>query len=78
MASHGISWVPEAHVRFGSLDFIITIEGELVRAFAPQPPPATGLDAIVKALQDLRLSTLGVRTPERHQILDFDFGRLER
>jgi hypothetical protein len=36
-------------VHFGSLDFIITTEGELVRALAPQPPPATGLDAIVKA-----------------------------
>jgi hypothetical protein len=36
-------------VHFGSLDFIITTEEELVRALAPQPPPATGLDAIVKA-----------------------------
>jgi hypothetical protein len=35
MASHGISWVLKAHVRFGSLDFVITTEGELVRAFAP-------------------------------------------
>jgi hypothetical protein len=30
MASHGIDWTPGAHVRFRSLDFIITIEGELV------------------------------------------------
>ena len=32
MASHGISWVPDAHVRFGDLDFIVTAEGELVWA----------------------------------------------
>ena len=32
MASHGISWVPGAHVRFGNLDFIVTLEGELALA----------------------------------------------
>jgi hypothetical protein len=37
-------------VRFGSLDFIVATEGELVRALAPQPPLANGLDAIVEAL----------------------------
>ena len=31
MASHGISWVSGAHVRFGDLDFIVTVEGELAR-----------------------------------------------
>jgi hypothetical protein len=50
MASRGISWVLGAHVRFGSLDFIVATEGELVRALAPQPPLANGLDAIVEAL----------------------------
>ena len=34
MANHGISWVPGAHVRFGSLDFIITVGGELALAHA--------------------------------------------
>ena len=29
MASHGVSWVPGAYVRFGDLDFIVTMEGEL-------------------------------------------------
>ena len=29
MVNHDISWVLSAHVRFGDLDFIITVEGEL-------------------------------------------------
>ena len=32
MANHNVSWVPGAHVRFGSLDFVITMGGELVQA----------------------------------------------
>jgi hypothetical protein len=36
MASHDIDWTPSAHVRFESLDFIITIEGELARAPTPR------------------------------------------
>jgi hypothetical protein len=32
MASHGIDWILGAHVRFRSLDFIVTLEGELVQA----------------------------------------------
>ena len=34
MASHGISWVLGAHVRFGNLDFIITMGGDLALAHA--------------------------------------------
>jgi hypothetical protein len=34
MAGHGISWIPGTHVRFGTLDFIVITEGELVRALA--------------------------------------------
>ena len=33
MASHEISWVLSTHVRFGDLDFIVMVEGEL--AWAP-------------------------------------------
>ena len=45
MASHGISWVPGAHVRFGDLDFIITMGGELALAHvAIQPLPSIGLN----------------------------------
>jgi hypothetical protein len=30
MASHDIDWTPGAHMCFGSLDFVVTMEGELV------------------------------------------------
>ena len=54
MASHNISWVPGAHVRFENLDFIITTEEELVRTpVIIQPLHSTGLDAIAEALEDL-------------------------
>ena len=54
MASHGVSWVPGAHVRFGNLDFIIMMEGELVRApVIVQPLHSAGLDAIAEALEEL-------------------------
>ena len=32
MASHNLSWVPGAHMRFGDLDFIFMMEGELAMA----------------------------------------------
>ena len=45
MASHDISWVPGAHVRFGDLDFIITVGGELTLAHAAiQPLPSIDVD----------------------------------
>ena len=54
MASHGVSWVPGAHVRFGNLDFIITAEGELAQVpTTVQPLHSAGLDAIAKALEEL-------------------------
>ena len=41
MASHDISWVLGAHVRFGDLDFIITVGGELALAHTGiQPLPS--------------------------------------
>ena len=53
MASHGVSWVPGAHVHFGNLDFIITTEGEVEQApAAVQPLHSTGLDTIVEALEE--------------------------
>jgi hypothetical protein len=30
MASPGIDWILGGHMRFGNLDFIVTLEGELV------------------------------------------------
>ena len=79
MASHNISWVPSAHVRFGNLDFTVTMEGELVRApIVVQPLHSTGLDTIAEALEELWLHALEAHTPGSSQLLGFDYGRLER
>ena len=54
MASHGVSWVPGAHVRFRDLDFIITMEEELAQAPAAiQPLHSANLDTITEALEEL-------------------------
>ena len=43
MANHAISWVPGAHVRFGDLDFVVTVGGELALAhLAIQSLPSIG------------------------------------
>ena len=56
MASYNVSWVPGAHVRFRDLDFIVTMEEELMQApVAVQPLHSAGLDAIVEALEELQL-----------------------
>ena len=79
MASHGVSWVPVAHMRFRSLDFIVATEGELAWAPAPvQLPRSTGLDAIVEALKKLQLRAPEAHVPGSDQLLGFDYGRLER
>ena len=78
MASHGVSWVPGTHVRFGNLDFIILMEGELAQVpAAVQTLHSTGLDAITEALGATVACTEGPR-PESDQLLCFDYGRLER
>jgi hypothetical protein len=65
MASHDINWTLGAHMCFESLDFIVTMEGELVQALMPvQPPPPTGLDAIIEALEELQLNNLEAQAPE--------------
>ena len=64
MASHGISWVPGAHVRFGDLDFIVTAEGELAWALVVvQPFHSAGLNAITEMLEELWL-----HAPEAHAL----------
>ena len=79
MASHGISWVPGAHVRFWDLDFIVTAEGELARAPVVVPPlHFASLDSINEALEELRLRAPEACAPGSGQLLDFDYGRLER
>ena len=45
MASHGVNWVPGAHMCFGDLEFIVTVGGELALAHtAIQPLPSIGLN----------------------------------
>ena len=64
MASHDVSWVPGAHMRFRNLDFIVTTEGELARVpIAVQPLHSAGLDAIAEALEELQLHAPEARTP---------------
>ena len=66
-------------MRFENLDFIITTEGELVQIpAAVQPLYSTGLDAIVKALEELQLHAPEAHAPGSDQLLGFDYGRLER
>ena len=79
MASHGVSWVLGMHVRFENLDFIITTGGELVQApIAVQPLHSAGLYTIAEALEELRLHAPEAHVPRSDQLLDFDYGRLER
>ena len=79
MASHNVRWDPSAHVRFGDLDFIVTIEGELAMAPAVvRPLPSTGLDAITEALEELQLHMPEAHSLRSYQLLDFDYRWLER
>ena len=78
MASHGVSWVPSAHVRFGNLDFIVTSEGELTQVpAAVQPLHSAGLDVITEALEELQLHAPEARALGSDQLLGFDYGRLK-
>ena len=79
MASHNLSWVPGAHVCFGDQDFIVTTEGELAMAPAAiRPLHSTGLDTIADTLEELQLRASEPRAPGSDQLLNFDYGRLER
>ena len=78
MASHGISWVLGAHVRFGDLDFIFMVEGELAQApVVIQPFHSTSLDVITEALEEVRLHAPEACAPRSDRLLDFDYERLE-
>jgi hypothetical protein len=46
MACHDIGWVLSAHMRFGSLDFIVTVV---------LPFPIMDLDMVIETLEGLRL-----------------------
>ena len=54
MANRNVSQVLGVHVRLADLDFIVTMEGELVRApAAVQPLHSTCLNMIAEALEEL-------------------------
>ena len=58
---------------------IAMTEGDLAMAPAVvRPLHSTGLDAITEALEELRLRAPKACAPGRGQLLDFDYGRLER
>ena len=66
------------HARFGSLDFIVTMEGELAQAPATvQPLYSIGLDTIIEALNELQLHAPKAHAPGSNLLLGFDYGRLE-
>ena len=79
MASHNLSWVSGMHVRFGDLDFIVTMEGELAMASATvRPLHSADLYTIAEALEELQLHALEARTTGSDQLLNFNYRRLER
>ena len=64
MASHNLSWVQGAHVRFGDLDFIVMTEGELAMAPAAiRPLHSASLNMIAEALEELHLHALEAHAP---------------
>ena len=65
------------YVRFGNLDFVVTMEGELVQVpTAVQPFHSTDLDAIVETLVELQLHTSEAHTLRSDQLLGFNYRRL--
>jgi hypothetical protein len=66
-------------MRFGSLDFFVTMEEELARAPAPiRPLHSAGIDIVIEALEELQLRALEARPSGSDRLLDFDYGRMER
>ena len=79
MASHGVSWLLGAHMRFGNLDPFSTMGGELVQApIAVQPLHSASFNVIAEALEELQLHAPEAYAPGSDQLLGFDYGRLER
>jgi len=74
MASHAGGWVPRARVRFGSLDFIIAIDGSLVQVQEPVPPTS---DGIAGTLQGPRLESQRLDAPTVLSPSIFDNACLE-
>ena len=65
-------------MRFGNLDFIVMMEGELAQApTAVQPLHSAGLDAVTEVLEELQLHAPEAHAPRSNQLLDFNYRRLE-
>jgi len=76
MASHAGGWAPGTLVRFGSLDFIVTIDEGLERIQIPTRPDS--LEAVIEVLLGLRLRHQEEGVLLGSQRLDFDSARLGR
>jgi hypothetical protein len=56
MTNRNVGWPPSARMCFGSLDFIVTTEVDLVWAPILVPPsPTIGLDNVIEAFEELHL-----------------------
>ena len=63
-------------MRFGDLDFIITVGGELALAHAAiKPLPSIGLDTVDEVVEELQLHAPRACALGNNQLLDY--GRLE-
>lgn len=64
---------------FGSLEFVATSEGELVRTSPPSSPPTSDLDMVVEALDELQVSSSQVQTPvpDQRPIESFDGAKYQ-
>ena len=61
-------------MRFGNLDFIVTMMGELVQApVVVQPLYSVGLDTIAEALEELQLHAPEAHAPRSNQLLGFNY-----
>jgi hypothetical protein len=55
------------------------MDGGLARAPAPvQPPCFIDIDAVIKALEELQLHALEAHAPGGDQLLNFNYGWVER
>lgn len=55
MVGHDVVWALGTTIRFGSLDFVLKNEGEMVRALEARPPPLESLSTVTDALKYLCL-----------------------
>jgi hypothetical protein len=77
MANYAKGWAQDALVRFGSLDFIVTMEGGLEQVHVPtRPIRASVLNSVVEDFGGLQLHALEDRNLGNRPPLDFNHERL--